>query len=247
MSDAKAEDTTISSAQGEYDSLRYVSAETPCPYLKGRQSRSEAYVLEDLDGERYERLLTLGYRRSGRVIYRPRCRGCQECRSLRVPIADFVPTRSMRRVWRQNNDVRVEMGEAVADAEKFEMFCRYLDHQHDDTMSRTYEAFEEFLYQSPIDTREFRYLLGDRLIGVSVADRWNSGLSSVYMYFDPDFATRSLGTYSVLWEIEQARRDNLRYYYLGYYVAGSKTMAYKARFRPHEILVGDDRWITFRE
>ncbi|MDO8631842.1 MAG: arginyl-tRNA--protein transferase, partial [Phycisphaerales bacterium] len=82
---------------------------------------------------------------------------------------------------------------------------------------------------------------------VSLADRVPGGLSSVYMYFDPDDAARSLGTFSILREIEFCRREGLRYYYLGYFVAGSRTMAYKARFRPHEMLLGDDRWLTFRD
>lgn len=74
----------ISSPQAEYDSLRYVSAETPCPYLDARMFRAESYSTDHLDGALYERLLARGFRRSGRVLYRPRCRGCQECRQLRV-------------------------------------------------------------------------------------------------------------------------------------------------------------------
>ena len=153
----------------------------------------------------------------------------------------------MRRVWRRNADLRVDESKPVATDEKYALFCRYLDAQHDNTMSRTSETFNDFLYDSPIDTTEFRYQLGERLIGVSIVDRWDGGMSSVYMFFDPDFASRSLGTYSILWEIEYCRRRGLPYYFLGYFVAGSKTMSYKSRFRPNEILVGPDRWITFRE
>ncbi len=114
-------------------------------------------------------------------------------------------------------------------------------------MSRSYETFHDFLYDSPIETLEFRYHVGDRLIGVGLADRWSGGLSSVYMYFDPAYAPRSMGTFSVLWEVDFCRRQQLPYYYLGYYVAGSDKMAYKSRFRPNQVLVGDDRWIMFRE
>ena len=88
---------------------------------------------------------------------------------------------------------------------------------------------------------------GERLIGVGLADRCPGGLSSVYMYFDPAFAGRSLGTFSVLWEIEYCRRENLPYDYLGYYVAGCQKMAYKARFRPNEMLVGENRWVVFHK
>jgi arginine-tRNA-protein transferase len=160
----------------------------------------------------------------------------------------------MRRVQRRNADVRVEVGSPATTDAKFDLFCRYLDAQHDETMSRTYETYCDFLYDSPVETCEFRYLLGERLIGVSLVDRWArglpgsaGGLSSVYMYFDPAYAARSLGTYSVLWEVDYCRREGLTYYYLGYYVAGSGKMAYKSRFRPNEVLVGEDRWVRFRE
>lgn len=247
MSDAGIGDTMVHSSQGAYDALRHVSPETPCPYLPGRLSRSEAYFLETLDGPRHEHLLAQGFRRSGHVMYRPRCRGCSACCSLRVPVSGFRATRSMRRVWRRNGDLRVTERKPVATMAKFSLFCRYLDYQHDQTMDRSYDSFREFLYESPTATREFSYRLGRRVIGISLADRWKSGLSSVYMFFDPDFASRSLGTYSALWEIDLARREGLSYYYLGYYVAGSKTMAYKARFRPFEILLGEDHWVTVRE
>jgi arginine-tRNA-protein transferase len=109
-------------------------------------------------------------------------------------------------------------------------------------MSANVESFENFLYDSPLPTQDFCYRLGERLVGVSTVDRCPGGFSSVYMYFDPDEGKRSLGTYSVLREVEYSKTQGLPYYYLGYYVAGSKTMSYKARFRPNEILVQAGRW-----
>ncbi len=244
MNDVQPWNTVISSAQADYDALRYVSPESPCPYLPDKKARSEAYSVAQLEGAAYERMLARGFRRSGRVVYRPRCRKCQECRQMRVPVDSFQPTRSMRRVIRRNADISVEEVRPVPDREKFALYLRYLDAQHDESMTRSYESFCEFLYDSPMETREFCYSLQGRLLGVSIADRLPAGLSSVYMYFDPDFAARSPGTFSVLWEIDYCRRAGLAYYYIGFYVAGSSTMSYKARFRPNEVLVGDDRWIS---
>jgi len=244
MTEAQAWNTVISSPQADYDALRYLSPETPCPYLPDKKARSEAYSVDQLGGAVYDRLLTRGFRRSGRIVYRPRCRGCGECRQMRIPVESFQPSRSMRRVVRRNAGVTVEEGQPTPDSEKFAVYRRYLEAQHDESMTRSYESFCEFLYDSPMETCEFQYRLDGRLIGVSIADRLPLGLSSVYMYFDPEFAERSLGTFSVLWEIDYCRRGGLGYYYLGFYVAGSATMSYKARFRPNEILVGDDRWIS---
>ena len=162
-------------------------------------------------------------------------------------MTDFKPSRSMRRVWRRNMDVGVMVREPMPTPEKFTLFTRYLDAQHDQTMARSYETFLDFLYDSPTDTYEFCYYLGCRLVGVSLADRCTQGLSSMYMYFDPDEAARSLGTFSILWEIDYCRRASWPYYYLGFYVAGSKTMAYKSRFRPNQVLAGHDCWVPFQE
>ncbi len=236
----------ITSPQQAYDTLRFVSPESPCPYLPGRASRSEVYHVDHLAGPTYERLLAEGFRRSGRLVYRPRCRGCCECRQLRVPVSRFRPTRSLRRVLRKNRDVAVTCQDPTPTEEKYDLFVRYLNAQHDETMSRSHDTFIDFLYDSPTETEEILYRLDGRLIGVSLVDAVPRGLSSVYMYFDPAFARRSPGTFSVLWEIDLCRRRGLDYYYLGYYVAGSRTMAYKARFRPNEVLVGSGRWLTLR-
>lgn len=244
MADGNAIPLLISSPQAEYDCLRNVSPERPCPYLANRLARSEVYWADRLTGALYESLLARGFRRSGRVVYRPRCRNCEECRQLRVLVNRFRPSRSMRRVLRHNADVRIESGRVAPTREKHALYAAYLDGQHDGSMSRDYHTFAEFLYDSPMRTIEFCYYLGQRLIGVSVLDKCPKGLSSVYMYYDPAVRERSLGTFSVLHEIEHCRAHRLPYYYLGYHVAGSKTMDYKSRFRPAEVLVAENRWIA---
>lgn len=247
MSEQQQPDDLISSPQAAYDALRNVLPESPCPYLPGRMSRSEAYRADGLDGVLYEQLLARGFRRSGRVVYRPRCRSCRECRQIRIPVAEFQPSRSLRRVRRRNEDLRVEIAPPEPSAENYDLFRRYLDAQHDGAMAGDYDSFVGFLYDSPMETSEFRFFLGERLVGVSLIDRCGDGLSSVYMYYEPELDDRCLGTFSVLWEIDRCRAEGLSYYYLGFYVAQSRKMAYKARFRPCQVLVGDDRWVTLRE
>jgi arginine-tRNA-protein transferase len=162
---------------------------------------------------------------------------------LRLGIEEFAPSRSQRRVWRANNDVTGRVGSPDLTSEKWQLYRRYLAHQHDGTMSDNYEDLYNFLYRSPVHTIEVCYELSGRLIGVSLADQSRHSLSSVYMYFDPDHAGRSLGTFSMLWEIDYCRRMIIPYYYLGFYVRNCGKMSYKANFRPHQLLAPDHRWI----
>jgi arginine-tRNA-protein transferase len=66
----------------------------------------------------------------------------------------------------------------------------------------------------------------------------------IYSFFDPEAADRSLGTFMILDHIERARKINLPYVYLGYWVQGSNKMDYKGRFMPQERLLSDG-WTRF--
>jgi arginine-tRNA-protein transferase len=230
----------------ESEALDHVSPEFPCPYLSDRLARFEAYRVEKLSPSAYTKLLSLGFRRSGFVVYRPRCRGCRECRQLRVDVRQFKMTRSMHRVQRLNVDLCVEVARPQASIQLFAMYERYLDARHDDSMDRSFESFRSYLHESPAESIEVRYVLQDQVIGVSILDPCEDGLSSVYMYFEPSAAYRSPGVFSVLSEIEQCRKLGLPYYYLGYWVEGSDKMNYKARFRPNEVLAQYDQWVPLR-
>ncbi|MCK4659053.1 MAG: arginyltransferase [Phycisphaerae bacterium] len=224
-----------------------LSPASRCPYLPARDDRVEYFFTEELSPPIYEALMNRGFRRNGCLIYRPACHRCRECKQIRIPVADFKPTRSMRRVWRCNHDVSVESGPPEPTPEKLELFRRYLETRHDGTMTGSQEEFHEFLYSSPVSTWEFRYYLGRRLVGVSLVDRGPRSLSSVYMFFDPGHHRRSPGTFSILWEIEHCRSSAITYYYLGYYIANCRTMTYKARYQPCEILQNRHNWIRLSE
>jgi leucyl-tRNA---protein transferase len=216
------------------------SPPSPCPYLPGRDSRLVALRPERFTPGVYGLFLDLNFRRLGSLVYRPACEGCRECRQLRVDVARFRPTRAHRRCLRRNADVIAEPGLPEATAEKHEVYRRYLDVRHDGQMSGSWEEFRDFLHEAPAFTREVVFRLDGRLVGAGIYDASPAAFSAVYYYFDPDLSARSPGTLHVLWLLEECRRRGVPWLYLGYYVAGSPRMAYKAGFRPHQIL-GDDR------
>lgn len=218
------------------------SPPSPCPYLPGRASRLVALRPNRLTPRLYGLFLDLNFRRLQDLVYRPQCDACRECRELRVDVPRFRPTRAQGRCWRKNADVTAETGRPAPSAEKHALYRRYLEARHDGSMSGSAEEFEEFLHQAPEMTREVVFRAGGRLVGAGIFDVARDALSAVYFYFDPLLGARSPGTFNVLWLIEEARRLGCAWLYLGYYVAGSPSMAYKARFHPHEVLGDDGRF-----
>ena len=218
----------------------------PCPYLPGRTATLRAFAPERLDGQAYHRFMDAGFRRSGRMVYQPVCDGCRACVPIRVPVDGFTPDKSQRRAARRNADLTVTVGEPAATDEKFDLYRRYVTQWHDkpgDGDDHDRASFEQFLYDSPVDTREFCYRTADgQLLAVGIADVCRLSFSSVYFYFDPDHRSRGLGTFGAVYEIGWARGAGIRSYYLGFWVGGCRKMAYKAGYRPHQLLGGDGRW-----
>jgi arginine-tRNA-protein transferase len=190
----------------------------------------------------YGLFLDQNFRRLQDLVYRPQCDGCRECRQLRVDTRRFRPTRAQRRCARRNADVVAELGRPQPSAEKHALYARYLETRHDGSMSGSWEEFCDFLHSAPEMTREVVFRAAGRLVGAGIFDVAGEALSAVYFYFDPELEARSPGTFNVLWLIDEAKRRGCPWLYLGYYVAGSPRMAYKASFHPHEILGDDGRF-----
>lgn len=210
-----------------------------CPYLPGRQARNLVIRPVPLEAGVYHSLMDLNFRRSGPVFYRPECEGCRECRSIRVAVGRFRPSRAQRRCQARNRDLAVRVGAARPTAEKLALYRRYLEARHDGQMSGGNEEFENFLYASTVTTLELEYRLGRRLLAVGIADLEPSAMSAVYCYFDPDETARSLGVFNVLRLIDECRSRGRDWLYLGYYVREARRMSYKAGFRPFELLAPD--------
>lgn len=192
--------------------------------------------------------LAEGDRRHGAFLYRPSCDACAACEAIRLPVADVRSRRSHRRVLAKGDAVfRAELGPPVVDEARLALYekhkaLRGLSTEAGKTLDR--RGYEAFLVERCVPSFEMRYFDGERLAAVAVVDRGREALSAVYCLWDPDYERLGLGTYSILKQVELARRMGLRWLYLGLYIEDNAHMSYKARFVPNERLV-DGRWVRF--
>jgi len=223
---------------------------TTCPYLDRNLERRLVLPLKpETDAQDQDRLVLAGFRRSQTYAYRPTCPGCQACIPVRIPAASFRFSRTWRRILRRNSDLTAEEKRPQATEEQYILFRDYLACRHADGGMTTmgWNEYRSMVEDCPRSSRIVEWRREDRsLIGVSITDVIESGLSGVYKFFDPKEANRSLGTQIILWHVQQALERKLAYVYLGYWIAESPKMAYKARFRPLEQLTAAG-WVPLDE
>lgn len=234
----------------------YVTAPQACPYLPGRLERKLfTHLTHDKPPALVDNLLKGGFRRSQNIAYMPYCEGCQACVSVRVLADSFVPGRSFRRILERNSDIVVRRLAPRPSAEQYALFRDYIDFRHADggMADMTVLDFAMMVEDSIVDTfvTEYRARPEDArdsrvetwpLLAVALSDRLSDGISMVYSFYDVDVPERSLGTYMILEHIEYTRRLRLPYLYLGYWIEGSRKMAYKSRFKPQEALTSNG-WV----
>ena len=213
----------------------------PCSYLP---DQSEQRVVIDLSktgaAASHDELARAGFRRSHRWAYRPACPRCSACRSIRVRVDEFVWTRSFRRIRNRNRDLITHWRKPVATFEQYRMFTAYqaARHTNGEMQDFSYADYAAMICMTPIETRvaEFRHAETDELVGAGLIDFQDDGLSAAYSFFAETRPDRSLGTYIILALIESVQSFGLPYLYLGYWIADSPKMHYKARFGPAEVL-----------
>ncbi|WP_406672378.1 arginyltransferase [Natronospira sp.] len=218
-----------------------LTGEQDCPYLPDRLSRNLVVAPESVrDAHDHSAYSRIGFRRSGDFLYRPHCGQCRACVPIRVLSRAFQPRRRHRRCLDANEDLQVEILPATFDEEAYHLYQAYQSARHPGgPMAEGDEHdYMGFIRSAWAETSMVHFRLDDRLVAVAVVDWLDDGLSAVYSFFDTALKKRSLGTYTILWQITETARRGLPHVYLGYWIQESPKMAYKTDFRPAELLIG---------
>jgi leucyl-tRNA---protein transferase len=223
----------------------FITASSPCPYLPGRMERKVFTHLVGHDaGHLNTQLSQGGFRRSQNIAYRPACDACQACESVRVPVQKFEWTTGFKRVMKRNRDITATVVRAKATSEQYSLFRTYIDTRHADggMANMSVLDYAAMVDDTLVESRIVEYRMppvGDEpgeLVAAVLLDVLGDGLSLIYSFYEPMLEHRSLGTFIILDTIQRVERLGLHYAYLGYWVANSGKMAYKARFLPQERL-----------
>lgn len=225
----------------------YATPGHSCSYLQNREAKTlfvdpQAIIAKDT----YSQLSDLGFRRSGRHVYRPHCDQCQACISVRIPSDQFKPSKGQKRLIARNRDLKVRAVSPQLTDEYYDLYERYIIARHadGDMYPPSKDQFMSFLVEGDQDSVFFEFRDPENnLIGLAVCDFLAQGLSAIYTFFDPEQKKRSLGSYAILWQINECRRLGVPYLYLGYWVKDCRKMSYKLAFKPTELLL-DSNWVT---
>lgn len=224
----------------------YATPEHDCSYLEGQKAVTMFVDPKaKVDIELYTELSRFGFRRSGSHYYRPHCDQCQACIPIRLPVSSFKASRSQKRVTRLNRALKAQVMVPDFHEDHYLVYEKYINQRHadGDMYPPGREQYRSFLIDGHASTEFVEFSLDEKVLGVAVIDRLSDGLSAIYTFFDPDYEKLSLGTFAILWQIQEAQRRQLPYVYLGYFIRKCAKMNYKTAFKPFEARI-NERWLS---
>ena len=214
-----------------------------CSYIENSTQTTHYKIIDNSSSFATQELIERGYRRFGKMYFRPICSTCQECQSIKIDVQNYKFSKSQRRVMRKASHIQSFIQSPSMTQQHLDLFDKYHLYMRDKkgwsyektTAQRYYQSFvdgaEDFGY-------EILYFDNTKLIGVDLIDILDDGISSIYFYYDPDYSQLSLGKLSLLIQINLAKKKSKRWIYLGYYVKGCGSLEYKANYKPYLTLKG---------
>ncbi len=212
-----------------------------CPYHLPHDALFYQALFSPLSERVMELFLASGYRRNGNCIYTMHCPDCSACIPIRLHPQEMQLNRNQRRVLKKNQDIEIEFAPLCASEENINLCEKFLRSRYPQKNNDGRSYYDGFFLNRIIPSMEIRFRLSGRLVGTGIVDVGQNWMNAVYFYFDPDEASRSLGTFNILTMIDTCLKLDISYLYLGYYIEKVAAMNYKSRFNPHYLYV-NDRW-----
>jgi leucyl-tRNA---protein transferase len=224
-----------------YIAWRFTAPAAKCSYLAEETASLDYRVSRGMPAAALGELLRRGWRRHGAYLFRPACPVCVKCRSVRVDVNAFEPSKSQRRCRQRNSAINVVMQRPTVTPAHIALYNKWHDDRTEQRQWRrdhtTREQYAESFLSGRFESAyEMLYYEGSQLVGVGLVDVVPDAVSSAYFFYDPAWLPAGPGTYSVLREIEFCQQTGRPWCYLGYWIAECPSMAYKNRFRPYEVL-----------
>lgn len=224
----------------------FLSEEQPCSYLDDEVAQPVfVHPAFAISTAIYSELVQQGFRRSGDNVYAQNCPNCSACIPVRLKVAGFKPNRSQKRCWQKNSNTQVAIKPAEFNRQHYDLYLRYqsVRHQGGTMQNSTKSEYIHFLKSAWCNTAFVEFTINGELAAIAVVDQLDNALSAVYTFFDPKFASYSLGIYAVLWQIEWAKQQQKEFLYLGFWIKACKKMSYKSDYQPLQILK-DKLWMS---
>ena len=214
-----------------------------CSYLDDKEQTTHYKVIDNCSSIQCQGLIERGYRRFGKMYFRPTCAACDECKSIKIDVDNFEFSKSQRRVMKKASDIKSYIQRPSLSKTHLELFEKYHLYMKDKKGWEHSPTSAQGYYASFVDAHndfgyEILYYDEDKLIGVDLIDILNDGISSIYFYYDPDYNNYSLGKLSLYNQIMYAKNSNRKWIYLGYYVEGCPSLSYKSHYKPYLTLDG---------
>lgn len=223
--------------------LKEFSLNDKCSYIKDLNTTTHYKIIDNCTMQESQNLIERGFRRFGKMFFRPICDGCSECQSIKIDVENFKFSKSQNRVIKKASFIKSYIQQPSLTQGHIDLFKKYHLHMQAKRSWDYSETTPEHYYNSFVSGHndfgyEVLYYDEDKLIGVDLIDVLDDGISSIYFYYDTDYMNYSLGKLSLYNQIMYAKETKLKWIYLGYYVEDCPSLSYKAHYKPYLTLDG---------
>jgi len=223
--------------------LKEFALNDKCSYLQDKEQTTHYKMIDNCSSSNCQDLIERGFRRFGKMYFRPICSLCDECKSIKIDVENFKFNKSKRRVLNKGSKIKIYMQQPTMTQEHLDLFDKYHLYMNKKKGWEYQKVTPEHYYHSFVNGYEdfgyeVLYFDEDKLIGVDLIDILEDGISSIYFFYDPDYSKYSLGKLSLYKQIGFAQKTHKRWIYLGYYVKDCPSLSYKSQYEPYKTLVG---------